>query len=66
MENGISDHSLIFIVLKLKLAKPQPKVINVRSYRHYERDKFLEELAQVQLENMLLMDDVDGKLDYFN
>ena len=40
MENHISDHYLIFTVLKLKLPKPQPTFITVRSYKHYDRNVF--------------------------
>ena len=34
MEDHISDHYLIYTVLKLKLSKPQPTLVNARSYKH--------------------------------
>ena len=46
MENHVSDHYLIFTVQKLP--KPQPTVITVRSYKHYDRSMFLEDIAQEQ------------------
>jgi hypothetical protein len=44
MENHISDHYLIFTVLKLKLPKLQPVLINVRSYKHSDRNMILEDI----------------------
>ena len=66
MENHISDHYLIFTVLKLKLPKPQPTFITVRSYKHYDRNMFLEDIAQEQWEHISLVDDVDEQLNQFN
>jgi hypothetical protein len=66
VENHISDHYLIFTMLKLKLPKLQPAFINVRSYKHYDRNMFLEDIAQEQWENITLVDDVDGQLNNFN
>ena len=66
MENRISDHYLIFTVLKLKLPKLRPALINVRSYKHYDRNMFLEDIAQEQWENISLVDDVNGQLNHFN
>jgi hypothetical protein len=66
VENHISDHYLIFTMLKLKLPKLQPAFINVRSYKHYDRNMFLEDIAQEQWENISLVDDVDGQLNHFN
>jgi hypothetical protein len=66
MENHISDHYLIFTVPELKLPKLQHALINVRSYKHYDRNIFLEDIAQEQRENISLVDDVDGQLNHFN
>ena len=62
MENHISDHYLIFTVLKLKLPKPQPTFITVRSYKHYDRSMFLEGIAQEQWEHISLVDDENEQL----
>ena len=66
IENHISDHYLIFTVLKLKLPKPQPTFITVRSYKHYDWNIFLEDIAQEQWEHISLVDDVDEQLNEFN
>jgi hypothetical protein len=66
VENHISDHYLIFTELKLKLPKLQPALINVRSYKHYDRNMFLQDIAQEQWENISLADDADGQLNLFN
>ena len=66
LENQISDHFLIFTVLKLKKPKLQPKVVTARNYKHYNPEKFLKDLAQIPWCNNLLMDDVSEKVACFN
>jgi hypothetical protein len=65
VENHISDQYLIFTVLKLKLRKLQPALINVRSYKLFDRNMFLEDIAQEQWDTSLV-DDVDAQLNHFN
>ncbi len=66
LENHISDHFLIFAVLKLKLPKPQPKVVTARNYKRYDPEKFLQDLAQIPWCSNLLMDDVNEKVARFD
>ena len=61
VENHISDHYLIFTVLKLKVPKPQPTYVITRSYKHYDYVRFVEDLAQVPWLNNLLINDVSEK-----
>jgi hypothetical protein len=35
----ISDHKLIFSVMKAKLARPKPKFIKYRSYKHFNGEE---------------------------
>lgn len=53
-------------MLKLKAPKLQPKVVTARNYKHYDPDKFLEDLAQIPWCSNLLMDDVNEKVAYFD
>ena len=66
LENHISDHFLIFTVLKLKKPKLQPKVVTARNYKYYNPEKFLKDLAQIPWCNNLLLDDVNEKVACFN
>ena len=43
----ISDHFLVYTSLKLKLPKSPSSFVNIRSYKNYNRDKFVEDLEQV-------------------
>ena len=36
----ISDHKLIFSVMKAKLARSKPKFIKYRSYKHFNEEEF--------------------------
>ena len=60
------DHFLIFTVLKLKLPKLQRKVVIARNYKHYDPEKFLEDLAQIPWCCNLQMDDVNKKIASFD
>ena len=44
---GISDHYLPFCVRKCKLPKRPPKYIQIRNYKNYSKDDFLQQLGQV-------------------
>ena len=37
---GLSDHSLIYATLNLKLKRPPPNVINVTNYKQFQADQF--------------------------
>jgi hypothetical protein len=45
MTTTISDHLPIYAVLKLKLPKPPPCHITVRSYKNYNSEMFAADLA---------------------
>ena len=62
----ISDHFLVYTYLKLKLPKSLSSSVNIRSYKNYNRDKFVEDLKQVSWHETALVDDVSKMLDHFN
>ena len=43
----ISDYFLVYTSLKLKLPKSPSGSVNIKSYKNYDRDKFVEDLKQV-------------------
>ena len=62
----ISDHFLVYISLKLRLPKSPTGFVNVRSYKNYDRDKFVKDLEQVSWHETALVDYVSEMLDHFN
>ena len=61
----INDHFLVYTSLKLKLPKSPSGSVNMRSYKNYDRDKFVEDLKQVSWHETALVDDVSEMLDHF-
>ena len=47
VESQIIDHYLVYSVLNLKLPKPPLTYVTSRTYRCYDPDKFVDELAQL-------------------
>jgi hypothetical protein len=44
---ALSDHSLVCLILKLKSPRPRCTFITTRSYKNYNREKFVDDLANV-------------------
>ena len=66
INTGISDHYLVYCIMKVKSKKPNPKYIHVRSYKRYDRMDFKREVAHLPLYKMHSTHDVNSKLDLFN
>ncbi|RMX39493.1 hypothetical protein pdam_00015407 [Pocillopora damicornis] len=47
IDPGLSDHSLVYCVMKSGRYRAPPKTIQFRSYKNYNRDPFVSELRQV-------------------
>lgn len=47
VDPGLSDHSLVFCVLKSGLVKVPPKVIEFRSFKNYNKQSFVKDLGAV-------------------
>ena len=45
VDMGISDHSMVFCILKLKTVKPHPTHIHARSLKHYDPNQFVMDLS---------------------
>ena len=44
---GISDHSLIYAVRKFMLPKTNPGVREIRDYKHFDAELFVEDLSRM-------------------
>ena len=66
--NPISDHLPVFVELKLKSPKPSPHYISARSYKNYDPDLFIIDLAlhSDSLLSLFAGSDVNNKLAIFN
>lgn len=58
----ISDHSLVFTILRLSAPRLQSRKIYARSYKNFNSDIFLEDLQNAPFHVMDVFDDVDDKL----
>ena len=63
---GISDHSMVFCILKLKTVKPHPTHIHARSLKHYDPNRFVMDLSQLPFDMIFSAEDVEDKLHLFN
>jgi len=44
---GISDHSLVFMTRKARFERSPSRIIQIRSYKHFNEDNFLNDLKQM-------------------
>ena len=68
INNPISDHLPVFVELRLKSPKLSPQFISVRSYKNYDPDLFITDLAS-RLDSLLPLfagSDVNNKLAIFD
>ena len=66
MPSSISDHDLIYVVLKLKRQRPKPVYITTRSFKNYQQDVFLRDISMVPWCIADCFDDIDDSLYAFN
>ena len=48
IQSAISDHSLVSLTLKLKTRRPRSIFVTTRSYKNYDRNNFIDDLANVR------------------
>jgi len=58
----ISDHSLVFTILRLSAPRLQSRKIYARNYKNFNSDIFFEDLQNAPFHVMDVFDDVDDKL----
>ena len=62
IETGLSDHhKMIITIMKAKFKKRDPKIVNFRSYKHFEEEIFREELKNALQNTDKMMDYDDFK-----
>ena len=66
LESSISDHSLVEVILNIKLPKVEPKYVTVRSYSRYNVERFLEKLSFVPWHMVDFFYDIDFQVEAFN
>ena len=66
IQSAISDHSLVSLTLKLKTPRPRISFVTTGSYKNYDYDSFIEDLANVPFHIVNLFDDPDDQVHAFN
>ena len=66
VKTRISDRSLVFAVLNLRIPKPPAAHVVTRSYKHYDPQSFLSDLNKIPWYENSLSNDVNDKLLHFN
>ena len=66
LKSHISDHYLVYALLKLKISKPPPSYVKVRSYKNYDSQCFVSDLERVLWNEVVLVDDASDMVDRFN
>ena len=66
LKSHISDHYLVYAFLKLKISKPPPSYVKVRSYKNYDSQCFVSDLERVPWNEVVLVDDASDMVDRFN
>ena len=60
--SSISDHSLVFCILKVGVTKAKPRIIEFRSYKSYNANTFIEDLNNVPWHVVQNEDNVDDAI----
>ena len=66
LKSHISDHYLVYAFLKLKISKPPPSYMKVRSYKNYDSQCFVSDLERVPWNEVVLVDNASDMVDRFN
>ena len=66
VSSTISDHSLVYLTLKLKAQRTRTSYITTRSYKNFDPDKFIEDLSHVPFHMVSFLEDLDDQVNTFN
>ena len=59
IETGLSDHSFVYAILNSKILHPKPETAVKRSLKHFDQERFLDDLEKVPFSTAYIFDDVD-------
>ena len=62
VDTQISDHSLVFTILRSRAPRSRSRKICVRSFKNFNRDKFIQDLQMAPFSIVEVFDEVDDKL----
>ena len=63
---GCSDHNLVAIVRKTKVPKPGVKILNGRSFKHFDIDSYCKDIKNADWSEVLLKQDPEEALHVFH
>jgi len=63
LKSHISDQDLVYALLKLKISKPPPSYVKVRSYKNYDSQCFVSDLERVPWNEVVFVDDASDMVD---
>ena len=62
VDTQISDHSLVFTILRSTAPKLRSRKVCLRSFKNFKRDKFIKDLQMAPFSIVDVFDEVDDKL----
>ena len=65
MHSSVSDHDLVCLTLQLEKPRPKPVYINIRSFKHYNREAFYNDISQAPWSMIDVFIDIDDKVNAF-
>ena len=66
ISSPLSDHCLIFCVMKSGVPKAPGRTIECRSYKHYSKQEFLKDLRDIDWDQVLNKEDIDSAVGCWN
>ena len=59
IETALSDHSFVYAILNSKILHPKPETAVKRSLKHFDQERFLDDLNKIPFSTAYIFDDVD-------
>ena len=59
---GLSDHSLVYVVRKHKQVKLPPRTVKSRCFKHFNDERFVSSVANIDWDQITCIDDVNSAL----
>nr|XP_026500143.1 uncharacterized protein LOC113403771 [Vanessa tameamea] len=63
---AFSYHDLIYLSYKVRPPKVKPTVVMRRSFKHFDNEKFMQDLSAINWDSILNASTIDEKLELFN